>query len=130
MSKSDSSNSIERSGGFSLSSLALLVTACAVFLTAIDIHFLSEQIERIWSREPLSLVLVFLGAALIGAIVGIVRLFVDGFSWRLLVFAPLVGCLVSVVAVLVLLAPGPLWRTLLAVGMLLAATNVLRLSAE
>jgi hypothetical protein len=117
-------------GGFSLASLALFVTACAVFLTAIDVERCRRQLGQMWVNDSGMVVTMFVAAAIVGGVVGLARLLVSGFSWRMLVFAPLTGGLVGAAAVLILIAPGPLWRSLVAVGLLLATTNFLRLGAE
>jgi hypothetical protein len=110
--------------------LALLVTAVAVLLVSLDLERCYSQLARLTEREPGYLIGLVASATIIGGLVGIVRLFVDGFSWRRLLLAPLGGCLAGLVAVLIIVSPGPFWRTVLAVGLLLVTTNLLRLEAE
>ena len=121
---------VRKGGGFSLASLALLVTACAVFLTAIDVDRCRQQLSRMWSTDSSFVIGIFFAAAIVGGLIGFFRLFFAPFNLRLLLFAPLAGCLVGVVAILVLIAPGPLWRSILAILLLLATVNTLRLGSE
>ena len=114
---------VRKGGGFSLASLALLVTACAVFLTAIDVDRCRQQLSRMWSTDSSFVIGIFIAAAIVGGLIGFFRLFFAPFNLRLLLFAPLV-------AILVLIAPGPLWRSILAILLLLATVNIFRLGSE
>ena len=113
-----------------MASLTLLVTVVAVLLVSLDLDQCYAQVARLLERDPWFLAGLFGAAAIVGGLVGIARLFIDGFSWRRLLLAPLSGCLAGMVGVLILVSPGPFWRTVLAVGLLLVTTNLLRLGAE
>ena len=123
-------SNVRMRGGFSLASLALFVTACAVFLTAIDVERCRRQLGQMWFDDSGLVMAMFVAAVIFGGLVGLARKFVSRFRWRMLVFAPLTGGLVGAAAGPILIAPGPLWRSLVAVGLLLATTNFLRLGAE
>jgi hypothetical protein len=119
-----------RPGGFSLASLALLVTAAAVLLVSLDMERCYSQLAQLGERQPRYLIGLVGGAIVFGALVGFARLFLEGFSWLRLVLALVGGCLAGMVAVLIVVSPGPFWRVGLAVGLLLVITNLLRLDAE
>jgi hypothetical protein len=131
MDNSDASNSPTRvTGGFSLATLALLVTVCAVILTSVDIHRCQEQLSKFWETDQGFVVVVFALAGLVGGLIGFFRVIIDDFTWPMLFAAMVGGTLAGLAAVLILVAPGPLWRSLLAIGLLLATTNILRLGSE
>jgi uncharacterized membrane protein len=118
------------SGGYSLASLALIVTVCVVFLASTDIRFYRELLGRPWSRDLEDLLAGFTIAAVCGSMVGLFCLFFTPFSWRKLYGGPMCGALAGVAAAMVLIAPAPLWRTLLAIVLLLATINLLRLGYD
>jgi hypothetical protein len=102
------------SGGFSLASLALLITVVAVLLVSMDLNQCYAQLAHLAQRDIWYIAGLFGGAVIVGSLVGMVRLCLDGFSWRKLFVAPLGGCLAGMVGVLIVVSPGPLWRTVLA----------------
>jgi hypothetical protein len=117
-------------GGFPIASLALLVTVLAAALACTDFQRLRAQYEWLSVSWPLRLVAVLGSAGLFGGVIGVTQMFLSGARGRARWVAPLAGVLAGQVGVLILLAPGPLWRTLFAIGVLLAATILFRLGAE
>ncbi len=115
---------------FPLASLALLVTALASALACIDLARWHEQSAWLAAGWPWRPVLLFGGAGLVGAMFGLPYLFDSRLSWRSRLVAPAAGVLAGAVGLLVLMAPGPIWRTILVVGVLLAMVTVFRLGAE
>jgi hypothetical protein len=115
---------------FPFASLALLVTVLAAALACTDFDRLRAQYEWLSVSWPLRLVAVLGSAGLFGGLIGVAQIFLSGARGRARWVAPLAGLLAGQVGVLILLAPGPLWRTLFAVGVLLAATILFRLGAE
>jgi hypothetical protein len=131
MNRSEIGSDLPRSrGSFPLASLALLVTVLAAALACTDLDRLQQQYEWLKVWWPWRLVLLLGGAGIFGAIIGVAQLFFSGVRGRARWVAPLAGVLAGQVGVLILLAPGPMWRTLFAIGVLLAATVVFRLGAE
>ncbi len=131
MSHSEIHSDLPRSlGSFPLASLALLVTVLAAALACTDLNRLQQQYEWLKVWWPWRLVLLLGSAGVFGGIIGIAQLFLSGARGRARWVAPLAGVLAGQVGVLILLAPGPLWRTLFAIGVLLTATVVFRLGAE
>lgn len=117
-------------GGFSLAAMAMLVTTFMALFAASDIPRLRQQYAELTGNDYWQFIGLFVGAAIVGAAIGVLHLFVHGFSWRMLWFAPLSGALAAEVGMLILIAPGPLWRSLLAAGLLIGTTNLLRLGAD
>jgi hypothetical protein len=127
----DNPGSLEReNGGYSLASLALVVTVCVVFLASIDIHRCRELLAREWTSNSEDLIVGFAVAAVLGGIIGFVWLIFTPFSWRKLVLAPVCGGATGAAAVLVFIAPAPIWQMLMAIVLLLATTNLLRLGFD
>ncbi len=75
------------------------------------------------------LVAAFGVAGLFGGTIGLIYMFVGG-TWRDRKLAPLTGFLAGVIGVLILLAPGAIWRTILSISVLLTAVVLLRLDAD
>jgi hypothetical protein len=117
-------------GSFPLASLALLVTVLAAALACTDLDRLQQQYEWLKVWWPWRVVLLLGAAGVFGGIIGVAQLFLSGARGRARWVAPLAGVLAGQVGVLILLAPGPLWRTLFAIGVLLTATVLFRLGAE
>jgi hypothetical protein len=117
-------------GGFSLAALGTLITVVATLLASADAERWQHQYAWLVSHGSWTLPALFGGAALVGGLIGLVHLLVDGFRWRTLLAAPLSGALAGCIGVLILVAPGPLWRSLASIVVLLVATNLLRLGAE
>lgn len=117
-------------GGFSLAAMALLVTTFMTLFASSDFPRLRQQYAALTATDYWAFVGLFVGAAIVGGLIGLLHLFIHGFTWRMLWFAPLSGALAAEVGMLILIAPGPLWRTLLAAALLLGTTNLLRWGAE
>ena len=71
-----------RTGGFPLASLALLVTAIAIALACADLERWREQYAFLTARGPGPLIIFFVAAGFFGALIGLVHLFLHGFTWR------------------------------------------------
>jgi hypothetical protein len=115
---------------FPLASLALLVTVAACLLACTDAERLQMQFQMLTARGPLPAIFTFGGGALFGAFVGFVYLIAGRASWRARSLAPLAGLFAGMIGIMILLAPGPIWRTTFAVGVLLTAAVLFRLGAE
>jgi hypothetical protein len=115
---------------FPLASLALLVTVLAAALACADLERLQQQYAWLATDWPWRLVALLGGAGLFGGLIGVAQLFLSGARGRARWIAPLAGMLAGQVGALILVAPGPMWRTLFAIGVLLAATILFRLGAE
>jgi hypothetical protein len=124
------SNSPATRSSFPIASLALLVTVLAAALACTDLDRLQKQYTWLEVNWPWRLVALLGGAGLFGGLIGVVQLFLSGARGRARWMAPLAGVLAGWVGVLILLAPGPMWRTLFAIGVLLGATILFRLGAE
>jgi hypothetical protein len=115
--------------GFPLASLALLITVFAALLVCADVDRWNEQYA--WMTEkPWRAFAIFGGAALVGALIGVIFMFVTTLRWRARLLAPLAGIFAGELGVLILVAPGPIWRTIFAVGVLISTAIVFRLGAE
>jgi hypothetical protein len=123
-------NSAATRAGFPIASLALLVTVLAAALACTDLDRLQKQYVWLSINWPWRLVALLGGAGLFGGLIGVVQLFLSGARGRARWIAPLAGILAGWVGVVILLAPGPMWRTLFAIGVLLGATILFRLGAE
>ena len=69
-------------------------------------------------------------AGLIGGFVGLISLIFSRTSWRVRLLAPPAGILAGETGLFILMAPGPVWRTIFVVGILLGAAIVFRLDAD
>jgi hypothetical protein len=140
---SNRKSTVFTSGGFSLASLALLITVVATMLASADVELWKKQYVWLSDQRPLMplawmwifigvqpALLLFGGAVLFGGLIGLVHWFLDGFRRRTLLVAPLSGALAGCIGMLILVAPGPFWRSLSAIVVLLMTANLLRLGAE
>ena len=118
------------SAGFPLAALALLITAFACLFASIDLKRWHEQYQALSANKSWTFVILVAVAGTIGGLVGLLSLFVSRGSWRVRLLAPLAGILAGETALFLLLAPGPVWRTIFAIGVLLAAAIVFRLDAD
>ena len=116
--------------GFPIASLALLITTCACLLASADMKRWHEQCLALSANGSWWLVILVATAGLIGGFVGLISLFFSRISWRVRLLAPPAGVLAGEAGLFILLAPGPVWRTLFAVGILLAAAIIFRLDAD
>lgn len=118
------------SSGFPLASLALLMTAFACLLACVDIDRWHKQYDAMYAADPWRLVLVFGGAGIFGGIIGLFFALLRRSSWKTAFFAPFVGIVAGEIGVSILLAPGAVWRTIIAVTVLLVTVILLRLDAD
>jgi hypothetical protein len=117
-------------GSFPLASLALLVTVFAAALACTDLSRWDRQYTWLSENWPWRLVALLGGVGLFGGLIGVAHLFLAGVKGRSRWVAPIAGVLAGEVGALILLAPGPLWRTLFAISVLLGTSILLRLGAE
>jgi hypothetical protein len=130
MSQLNQTNSTQAQTGFPLASLALLATVFATALACTDLERWNQQYAWLSLNWPWRLVGLLGGAGLFGGLVGVVQLFLSGAWCKARWVAPLAGVLAGQVGALILVAPGPMWRTLSAVAVLLVATILFRIGAE
>jgi hypothetical protein len=115
---------------YPLASLGLLITVFAAALACTDVNRMQQQYAWLSVNWPWRVVALLGGVGLFGAAIGVVYMFVSAARGRARWIAPLAGILAGQVGALLLVAPGPLWRTLFAIAVLLGTTIVLRLGAE
>jgi hypothetical protein len=115
---------------FPLASLALLITVFAAALACTDVDRWRQQYTWLSQDWPWRLVALLGGVGLFGGVIGVFHMFFSAARGRARWIAPLAGILAGQVGVLILVAPGPIWRTLFAIAVLLGTTIVLRLGAE
>lgn len=116
--------------GFPIAALALLITTCACLLASADIKRWHEQYRALSADDSWWFIILVGAAALIGGFVGLISLFFSRTSWQVRLLAPVAGVLAGETALFILIAPGPVWRTVFAVGILLGAAVVFRLDAD
>jgi hypothetical protein len=107
-----------------------LVTVMAAALACTDFNRWNQQFAWLMEDWPWRVVALLAGVGVFGGLIGVAHLILSGVRGRSRWIAPLAGVLAGQIGVLILLAPGPLWRTLFAISVLLATTIVLRLGAE
>ena len=117
-------------GGFPIASLGLLITVFACLLVCADTARWHEQYRLLTASGPWWLAILVATAAIVGGIIGFVRAIVSRSGWRMRVMAPIAGILAGEVALFVLLAPGPVWRTIFAIAVLIGASVLFRLDAD
>jgi hypothetical protein len=115
---------------FPFAALALLVTVFASLLVCADIDRWNQQYGWLSQQWPWRMVAVFGGAAMFGGTIGLVYMFVSRASWRVRIMAPFAGILAGEMGILLLVAPGPIWRTIFAVSILVGTAILFRLGAE
>lgn len=117
-------------GSFPLASLALIVTVFAAALACTDLGRWDQQVAWVKENWPWRIAAIFGGVAMFGGMIGVVHLVFLPTHGRVRWVAPLAGILAGELGALILIAPGPLWRTLFAIIVLLGTTILLRLGAE
>jgi hypothetical protein len=117
-------------GNFPLAALALLITGFAALLACADVQRWREQYSWLSENWPWRLVGLFGGAAIFGGIIGAGFMFKSKMRWRARLLAPVAGILAGEIGALILVAPGPIWRTIFAVVVLLGTAVLFRLGAE
>jgi hypothetical protein len=110
--------------------LALLMTAFAAALACTDLERWNQQYKWLSQDWPWRLVGLLGGVGLFGGVIGVGHAALSTARVQVRWIAPLAGILAGQVGALILVAPGPMWRTLLAIGVLLGTTIALRLGAE
>jgi hypothetical protein len=116
--------------GFPLASLVLLLTVCASLLVCIDIDRCRQQITTLSVSGNWASAIIFGGAAIVGALVGLIFAILRRLRWRSVLLAPIVGIGAGEVGALILVAPTAFWRTILSVVILLTTVIVLRSGAD
>ena len=116
--------------GFPLASLALLVTVLACVLASADVDRWHKQWRWFSENGVWRLVAIFGAAGVFGGFVGFVYMLGGSAGWRGRKTAPLAGLLAGAAGVLILLAPGAIWRTILAVTILLTTVVLIRLDTD
>ena len=116
--------------GFSLASLGMLVTVVAAAFACLDLERWQKQYALLSQDWPWRLVALLGAAGLFGGLIGVLHLFFLASSGRARWIAPPAGILAGVIGALLVVAPGPIWRTLFAISVLLLTTVLLRAGAE
>src|SRR4051794_28465900 len=117
-------------GGFPIAALALLVTVFACLLVCADIPRWHQQYRVLTANGSWWLAILLAVAGVVGAVIGFIRALVSRSGWRMRILAPIGGMLAGEAAVFVLIAPGPIWRTIFAITVLLGAAVLFRLDAD
>jgi hypothetical protein len=115
---------------FPFASLALLITGFACLLVSTDVDRWREQYAWLSDKWPWRMIALFGGAAVFGALIGIGFMFASKSRWRARLLAPLAGILAAELGALILVAPGPIWRTIVGVVVLIGAATLFRIDAE
>jgi hypothetical protein len=115
---------------FPIASLALLITGLASLLASTDIDRWGEQYAWLSKDWPWRVIGLFGGAAIFGALIGAGFMFTSKTSWRIRPLLPLAGILAAEIGVLILVSPGPIWRTIVAVLVLICTATLFRMGAE
>src|SRR5262245_26045042 len=100
---------------FSVASLALLIAVFSCLLLSTDFSRWRERYHALIADGVWVVVVLALVAGIAGGLIGLVSAFSSRLSWRIRVLAPIAGALAGETALFILLAPGPLWRTIFAV---------------
>jgi hypothetical protein len=116
--------------GFPLASIALLVTALACLLVCADVARFRAQYAILSASGVWQPITLFGVAGIFGGIVGLVYMFRRSWDRRTWATAPTMGILAGEAGALVLLAPGALWRTILAISILLMTVILIRLDTD
>jgi len=115
---------------FPIASLALLITVFACLLASTDIQRWEEQYKWLSEDWPWRIVGLFGSAAIFGALIGAGFMFTSKGRWSARLLAPVAGMLAAQIAVLLLVAPGPMWRTIIAIVVLISTATLFRIGAE
>jgi hypothetical protein len=116
--------------GFPISALGLLVTVFACLLVCADFPRWHEQYRALTANGSWWLVALVAVAGVVGAVIGLVRAIVSRSGWRMRLLAPVGGMLAGEAALFILIAPGPVWRTIFAITVLLGAAVLFRIDAD
>jgi hypothetical protein len=123
-------NSRRSRGGFPLTSLALMVTVLACLLVSADMDRWHKQYAWLVQQGRWSAIALFAAAGLFGGIVGLSHAMLARLGWRMWLIAPFSGALAGESGVLVLMAAGDVWKTILAISILFLTVILLRLSTD
>jgi hypothetical protein len=115
---------------YSLASLALLVTVIAMVLASLNFDRCLQQITKLIQERSSALVVLFVCAAIVGAVVGFAQMLFHGFSWRALLVSLVSGGLAGGLGAMLLVAPGSIGQSLIAVAVILGTTLAFRLGVE
>jgi hypothetical protein len=118
------------SAKFPFAALALLMTGFACILVSTDMDRWRQQYEWLSEDWPWRMLGVFGGAAIFGGLIGIGFMFTSKTRWRVRLLAPVAGILAAEIGALILVAPGPIWRTIVAVVVLICTATIFRMGAE
>jgi hypothetical protein len=127
--KSPDVSTVRRSR-FSLASLGLTVTVLAMMLASANMEYSREALTKLVRDHSWQLVAMLAGATIIGVGGGLAHALTAGLRWRALLYAPILGALAGGLGVMVLIAPGSLKQTVIAIAVILGSTLVFRLGAE
>jgi hypothetical protein len=116
--------------GFPIASLALVITTCACLLASADIKRWHELYRALSADGSWWFVILASAAGLVGGLIGLISLTFSCTNWRVRLLAPVAGILAGETGLFILLAPGPVWRTVFAVIILLGASVLCRLGAD
>jgi hypothetical protein len=115
--------------GFPFAALALLITAFACLMVCADADRMRQQYAWMSQNQWITTAM-FAGACMFGGLIGFVAMFFTKASWRVRMVAPIAGMLAAQVGLLILMAPGPIWRTIFAMLVLIGTSVLFRLGAE
>jgi hypothetical protein len=115
---------------YSLASLALMVTVLAMVLASVNFDHCLQQITKLVQERSWALVVLFVCAAIVGAFVGFAQMLFHGFSWRALLVSLVSGVLAGGLGAMLLIAPGSIPQSLIAVAVILGTTLAFRLGVE
>jgi hypothetical protein len=115
---------------YSLASLALMVTVLAMVLASVNFGQCLLQITKLVQERSWALVILFVGAAIVGAVVGFAHMLFHGFSWRALLVSLVSGTFAGGLGAMLLIAPGSIRQSLIAVAVILGTTLAFRLGVE
>jgi hypothetical protein len=115
---------------FPIASLALLITGIACLLVSTDVDRWREQYVWLSQNWPWRMLGLFGGASVIGGLIGVGFMFTPKTNWAARLLAPVAGMLAAVMGALILVAPGPIWRTIVGVAVLLCTAALFRAGAE
>jgi hypothetical protein len=99
-------------------------------LASTDITRWHEQYRTLSADGSWWFVILVGAAGLIGGFIGLIGLIFSRTNWQVRLLAPLAGILAGETGLFIMLAPGPIWRTIFAVGILLGASVLCRLDAD
>jgi hypothetical protein len=115
--------------GFPFAALALLITVFACLMVCADADRMRQQYAWMSQNQWIT-VAAFGGACVFGGLIGLIAMLFSKATWRVRMVAPIAGMLAAQVGLLILIAPGPIWRTIFAMLVLIGTSVLFRLGAE